>query len=64
MAPCFEFGGKSLEIETRTWSEFLNRGRTIVEQIPTSEEINKSRRAGLSRVEVRSRKVNHLSKVV
>ena len=49
-----EFDGKSMEIETRTWSEFPNGGKAIVEQILASEEINKSK----------SRKVNHLSKIV
>ena len=45
-ASCFEFIGKSMETET-TWSEFCNGGKPIVEQILISEEINKSRRAGL-----------------
>ena len=42
-----EFDGKSIETETRTWSEFLNGGKAIVEQILVSEEINKSKRTGL-----------------
>ena len=42
-----EFDGKSMETETTTWSEFPNGGKAIVEQILTSEEINKSKRAGL-----------------
>ena len=42
-----EFDGKSMETETTTWSEFANRGKTIVEQILAPEEINKSKRAGL-----------------
>ena len=41
-----EFDGKSMETET-TWSEFLNGGKVIVEQILVSGEINKSKRAGL-----------------
>ena len=36
-----------METETTTWSEFLNGGKAIVEQILASEEINKSIRAGL-----------------
>ena len=36
-----------MEIETKTWSEFLNGGKTIVEQILASEEINKCKTAGL-----------------
>ena len=42
-----EFDGKSVETETTTWSEFPNGGKAIVEQILASEEINKSKRAGL-----------------
>ena len=42
-----EFDGKSVETETTTWSEFPIGGRAIVEQILESEEINKSKRAGL-----------------
>ena len=42
-----EFDGKSMETETTTWSEFHNGGKAIVEQILGSEEINKSKRAGL-----------------
>ena len=42
-----EFDGKSMETETATWSEFPNGGKAIVEQILTSEEINKCVRAGL-----------------
>ena len=42
----FEFEGKSMETET-TWSEFYKEGKAIVEQIPASEEINKSKTAGL-----------------
>ena len=45
-ASCFEFTGKSMETETRT-SEFLNGGKAIVEEILMSEEINKTKRAGL-----------------
>ena len=42
-----EFDGKSIETETTTWSDFYNGEKAIVEQILTSEEINKSKRAGL-----------------
>ena len=40
MASNCEFDGKSMETETTTWSQFLNGGKTIVEQILTSEERN------------------------
>ena len=46
-ASCCEFDGKSMETETTTWWEFPNGGKAIVEQILASEEINKSKRAGL-----------------
>ena len=46
-ASYFEFIGKLMETETTTWSEFPNGGKAIVEQIPVSEEINKSKRAKL-----------------
>ena len=36
-----------METEQTTWSEFPNGGKAIVEQILASEEINKSKRAGL-----------------
>ena len=36
-----------METETTTWSEFPNEKKAIVEQILASEEINKSKRAGL-----------------
>ena len=54
-----------METEKNTWSEFPNRGKTIVEQILASEERNKSKKAGLW-VTVRdpSRKVNLMSKVI
>ena len=39
-----EFDGKSMETETTTWYEFPNGGKAIVEQIPASEERNKSKR--------------------
>ena len=42
-----EYDGTSIETDTTTWSEFLNKRKAIVEQIPASEEINKSKRAGL-----------------
>ena len=44
---CSKYDGKSMETETTTWSEFTNGGKTIAEQILTSEDINKSKRAGL-----------------
>ena len=34
-------------METTTWSEFCNGGKDSVKQILASEEINKSKRAGL-----------------
>ena len=37
---CCKFDGKSMETETKIWSEFLNGGKAIVEQILASEEIN------------------------
>ena len=54
-----------METEITTQSEFPNGGKAIVEQILGSEEINKSKRAGL-RITVRdlSMKVSHLSKVI
>ena len=62
---CCKFDGKSMETETTTWSEFPNGAKAIVEQILASEEINKSKRAGLwESVWDPSRKVNHLSKVI
>ena len=42
-----EFDGKSAEFETTTWSEFPNGRKNVVEQILVSEEINKSKRAGV-----------------
>ena len=36
-----------MEMETTTWSDFLNGEKVIVEQIPASEERKKSKRAGL-----------------
>ena len=48
-----------------TWSEFLNGGKAIVEQILASEERNKFKRALLwESVWDPSRKVNQLSKVI
>ena len=54
-----------METEITTQSEFPNGGKATVEQILGSEEINKSKRAGL-RITVKdlSRKVSHLSKVI
>ena len=40
-----------METQTTTWTEFLNGGKAIVEQILASEEINKSKRAGLCKSE-------------
>ena len=42
-----EFNGKSMETETKTWLEFPNEVKAIVEQILTWEERNKSKREGL-----------------
>ena len=42
-----EFDRKSMETETTTWLEFPNGGKAIAEQIIASEEINKSKIAGL-----------------
>ena len=36
-----------METETKTWSEFPNGGKAIVEQILVPDERNKSKRAGL-----------------
>ena len=38
---------KPMEHDTTTWSEFPSGGKAIVEKIPASEEINKSKKAGL-----------------
>ena len=47
-ASCFEFIGKSMEIETTRSSAFPTEGKAIVEQILASEERSKSKkRAGL-----------------
>ena len=37
-----EYGGKSMETETITWSEFPYGGQAIVEQVLASEERIKS----------------------
>ena len=42
----FEFVGKSMETEVKTWSEFPSGGKTIVEWKLASEERNTSKRAG------------------
>ena len=42
-----EFNQKSIETKTTTWSKFPYGGKAIAEQIIASEEINKSKRAGL-----------------
>ena len=41
------YDGKPMETETITWLEFPNGGKAIAEQIIASEEINKSKIAGL-----------------
>ena len=46
-ASCCEFDGKSMETEATIRSEFPNGGKVIVEQLLTSEEKNKSKKAGL-----------------
>ena len=43
----FESDGKSMDTETTTWSEFLNEGKAIKEQILASEERNKYKTARL-----------------
>ena len=54
-----------METETTTWSEFPNGEKAIVEQILTSEEINKSKTAGWKVIVMDPRReVNYLSKVV
>ena len=42
-----EYDGKSMESKTNTCYEFPDGGKAIVEQILASQEINKSKRAGL-----------------
>ena len=42
-----EFDGKLVKTEITTWSELPNGGKAIVEKMLVSEEINKSKRAGL-----------------
>ena len=44
---CCEYDGNSMETEIKTWSEFSNGGKAIVEQMLASEEWNKSKRARL-----------------
>ena len=46
-APQCKYDGKPMEAETKLWSEFSNEEKTIIEQILTPEEMNKSKRAGL-----------------
>ena len=49
-----EYDRKWMETEARTFCqrpEFPNGGKAIVEQILASEEINKSKRAGLSELQ-------------
>ena len=43
----FEFGKKSLETETTTWSEFPNGWKAIVKQVIAPEKRKKSKRPGL-----------------
>ena len=43
----FEFDKKSMETEATTWLEFPNWGKAIVEQVPASEDRNKSKMVGL-----------------
>ena len=43
----FELEGKSMKTETTASSQFPNGRNATVEQIPGSEEINKTKRAGL-----------------
>ena len=45
--PVFEFIAKSMKPETKTLSEFPNKGKAIVEQILASEEKNKPKTAGM-----------------
>ena len=59
----FEFERKSMETETTTWTEFPNWGKAIVEQILSSEEMNKFKGAGLWESQSGIWKINHLSKV-
>ena len=63
---CYEFDRKSMETEMTKWSEFLNGGKTIVEQILTSKEKNKFKRAGLweSQSGIRVGKLTILAKPV
>ena len=60
------FNGKSMETETTRWSTFSNGGKATVEQILASEEKRQIQKSRTVRVTVRSRsrKVNHLSKVI
>ena len=46
-ASSFEFDGNSMGTETTTLSEFPIEGKAIAEQIPVSEERNKSKTTGL-----------------
>ena len=59
---CDEMGHRIVNLMERQWKlkpEFPNGGKAIVEQILTSEERNKPKRA-----QDYERKVNHLSKVI
>ena len=42
-----EFDEKSIETETTTWTEFPHGGKAIAEQILSTEERNKWKKAGL-----------------
>ena len=46
-ASCCEYDRKSMETKTKTWSEFPNGKKAIVEQLLASKERKKSKRAGL-----------------
>ena len=49
----------------KTWSEFPNGGKVIIEQILAAKDRNKSKRARLTVTVIDpSRKVNHLSKFI
>ena len=58
----FEFDEKLMETETTTRSEFPNGGKGLVEQIPASDEKNKSKFTVMDPTRKVNLKVN-LSKV-
>ena len=43
----FEFEGKSIKTETKTWLELPHGEKATIEQTLASEEVNESRRTGL-----------------